>query len=71
MATMTKKKKSKSRPAGNKYQLVALRLDDTLRPIVEDLARIEDRKLAQMCVRLIKEALRARGKLSESDPRAS
>jgi hypothetical protein len=66
MATMTKKKKGEaSRPAGNKFQLVAVRLDDTLRPIVEELAREEDRKLAQMCVRLIKEALRARGKLTQ------
>jgi hypothetical protein len=62
---MNKAGKSKAtKQAGNIYPLVGLRLDNETRALVEQLAREEDRKLSQMCARLVKEALRARGRLA-------
>jgi hypothetical protein len=54
------KKKSTSPPAGNRYKLVGLRLNDALRQAAQDLATAERRSLAQMCSILIEEALQAR-----------
>lgn len=56
------KKKSESRPSGNKYKLIGLRLEDSKRQQVQEMATAERRSLAMMCAILIEEALAARGK---------
>jgi hypothetical protein len=54
------KKKHTTRPAGNKYKLIGLRLEDSKRQAVQDMATAERRSLAMMCAILIEEALEAR-----------
>lgn len=54
------KKQSTSRPAGNKYKLIGLRLVDDVREQVEEMATGERRPVAQMCAILVEEALAAR-----------
>jgi hypothetical protein len=59
MKTMAKKKDT-SRRAGNKHKLIGLRLEESKRQEVQDMATAERRSLAMMCAILIEEALAAR-----------